>query len=146
MGHPPSRRPVSSKIAQTTLGDRAVATAPEPSAEFITDRSKYSTFLVTPSGPGDKPSVIYTGDRLWVSVTLVLETAGPVVVGDSATLAPVLSGKGILLPTGVPLTFQIAKGTRLYVQSTALNRIKVLVQPVPWLEQVVGLLRKGLRL
>lgn len=136
-------RSTSSKIAQTKLTDRGTATAPAPSPDFNSDRSKFSTYFAKAPVSGESTPVIYPADRLWTDVTLLLETAGPVVVGDSAQLLPVLSGKGMLLPTGVPLTFRVAKGVKLYVQATALNRIKVMVQPVPWLEQITGLLSIG---
>lgn len=142
---PPKRRGPAgplSKIAQHEVGDRAVAKAPAPASAFTSDRSKYSTFVTKPPEIGGQPVTIYSADRLWADVTLVLETAGPVAVGDAPNLGPVTSGKGILLPTGVPLTFRCAKATKLYVLSTAVNRIKVMVQPVPWQEQITGLLRE----
>jgi hypothetical protein len=52
----------------------------------------------------------------------------------------VLSGKGMRLETGVPLSFFIAKGTRLWVATTSINRVKRVIQPIPWLEQFAGLL------
>jgi hypothetical protein len=73
-------------------------------------------------------------------VILTLETAGPVAVSTKQQILPVLSGKGQLLETGVPLRFELAKGNRLWVATTSLNRIKVTVQPLPWLEQLAGLL------
>ena len=84
--------------------------------------------------------MLYNGDRMWARVILTLETAGPVAVGQSSQLQPVLSGKGQLLETGVPTPFTIAKGNRLYIAATGVNRVKVVVEPFPWLEQLTGLL------
>ena len=131
-----------SKLPQTTVGDRGQATAPLPAVTLGggATRSKYSTFFTKVPVSGTQTATIYEGDRLWVDVTLVLETAGPVAVSDMATVTPVLSGKGLLLPTGVPLTFRVAKSNKLYIASTAVNRVKVMIQPVPWLEQITGVL------
>lgn len=89
--------------------------------------------------PGQTP-ILYNGDRNWAQVTLVLDTAGPVVVGTRADLAPIFSGKGWTLTTGEPITFTIAKGNRLYIFSSAVNRVKVQIAPLPWLEQITAAL------
>ena len=91
-----------------------------------------------PNVPGGVP-ILYNADRQWADVTLVLETAGPVVVGTNSNLFPVLSGKGEQLITDVPMTFTIAKGpTRLYIASTGVNRVKVQIAPYAWLEELLG--------
>lgn len=87
--------------------------------------------------PGQTP-ILYNGDRNWAEVTLVLDTAGPVVVGTRADLQPIFSGKGWTLTTGEPITFTIAKGNRLYIFSSAVNRVKVQIAPLPWLEQITA--------
>lgn len=84
--------------------------------------------------------ILYNGDRNWTEVTLILDTAGPVVVGNRAEITPIFSGKGFPLTTGEPVTFTIAKGTRLYIFSSAVNRVKVQLAPVPWLERQSALL------
>lgn len=121
--------------------NRNVGSVQEPSktiagAELTTE---ISTFFAKPSSDG-KPTIIYNGDRQYAQIVLTLETAGPVAVSTKQNLAPTLSGKGALLETNVPLSFFLAKGNRLYVATTSLNRIKVVIQPVPWLEQLAGLL------
>lgn len=75
---------------------------------------------------------LYTGDRTFAQVTLVLETAGPVTVSNKQV------GNGALLQTGVPYSRTFAKGTILYISATSINRISVSIEPVPWLEQVLG--------
>lgn len=136
----PTRRAL--KIDQSSLGERGVASAALPSFNIGNsgNRAKFTTYFTKVPQVGADPFVIYSGDRLWADVTLMLETAGPVAVGDMSSITPVLSGKGTLLPTGIPMTFRIAKGNKLYVAATAVNRIKLLVQPVPWLEQIAGLM------
>jgi hypothetical protein len=81
---------------------------------------------------------LYSGDRTWARITVTLETAGPVAIGTKANITPVLSGKGILLRTGVPKTFDIAKGDNLYIASNAVSRLSLEIQPLPWLEQMAG--------
>lgn len=125
------------KIPAANMG-RGAAAAPMPSPDNGggENRAKFYTYF-TKNQPAE---VLYNGDRLWAKVTLTLETAGPVCVGDSSAISPVLSGKGMLLETGVPFTFTIAKGTRLYIAATTINRVKVEISPIPWLEQIVGIL------
>lgn len=97
-------------------------------------RSALDTFF-TKDGQTD---ILYNGDRNWAKITLTLETAGPVAIGTLSSLSPVLSGKGVLLVTGVPTQLVIAKGTRLFVRSTSVNRISRFVEPLPWLEQITA--------
>lgn len=126
-----------SKLPPVSMS-RTVAQTTQPSAENGAgeNRAKFFTYF-TKLGPTE---TLYNGDRQWASVILTLETAGPVAVGDSSSIVPVLSGKGQLLETDVPTTFTIAKGTRLYVAATGINRIKVEIAPYPWMEQIVGLI------
>lgn len=134
----------ASKIGGLTrLGDRAEAVKPEPSesASNGSNKTQISTYFTKVPVPGEATAILYNGDRLWARVILTLETAGPVAVGQSSSITPVLSGKGALLETGVPTTFSIAAGTRLYIASTAVNRVKFVVESVPWLEQMTALLR-----
>lgn len=104
----------------------------------VTEIFTYNTYVGSPDPSGATP-ILYNGDRNWAKVTLTLDTAGPVVVGNRADLAPIFSGKGWTLTTGEPVTFTIAKGTRLYVLSSSVNRVKVEIAPVPWLEQITAL-------
>jgi hypothetical protein len=141
MANIPPRRPgLSSKIDQTELGQRGVASAPSPDPGQGHNKSSITTYFTKPPRVGEQTPVLYSGDRLWARVTLTLETAGPVAVGQMANISPVLSGKGQLLDTGVPTYFDIAKGTKLYIASTSVNRVKVSIQSVPWAEQITGLL------
>ncbi len=139
---PTPPRPQSSKIGQTELGNRGVASAPTPSmGQGSSNRTSITTYFTRPPKPGESASpVLFSGDPLWTRVTVVLETAGPVAVGTLSQLNPVLSGKGALLETGKEAVFDIAKGTKLYIASTAVNRVKIYTQPLPWLEQITGLL------
>jgi hypothetical protein len=67
----------------------------------------------------------------WVQARLTLENAGPVSVGSDQNLVPVLSGKGILLPTNVEIEFYLSKGTRLYIAAEGVNRVKFIISPLP---------------
>jgi hypothetical protein len=115
---------------------------PEPIAagggqeDRSTDIYTYNTIV---GFDGSQTPILYNGDRNWAKVTLVLDTAGPVVVGNRADIAPIFSGKGWTLTTGEPIEFIIAKGTRIYVFSSAVNRVKVQVAPLPWLEKITAL-------
>jgi hypothetical protein len=119
-----------------TIGSVQAPSATIAGAELTTE---ISTYFAKPPTDGQLP-VIYNGDRQYAQVILTLETAGPVAVSTKQQILPVLSGKGELLETGVPISFFLAKGNRLWVAATAINRIKVTIQPIPWLEQFAGLL------
>lgn len=134
-------KPPISKIGPVST-DRTGTQAPVPATRIGAgeNQTRIFTYFTKTPNPSLQFEVLYNGDRMWSKVTLTLETAGPVAVGDSQILQPVLSGKGQLLETNVPTPFIIAKGTRIYVAATTVNRIKVVVEPLPWLEVITGLL------
>lgn len=131
--------PTISKIGPVAPPNPYVATAPKPQEEQ--GRAEVRTYVQTYFTKIAETQILYNGDRQWAKITLTLETAGPVAVGTAQKISPVLSGKGILLATNEPITITVAKGTRLYVVSTSVNRVKVMVEALPWLEQITGLLR-----
>lgn len=99
-----------------------------------TYRTEVYTYFTQPSGESE---LLYSAEN-WVRIKLTLETAGPVSVGTSAQIAPVLSGKGRLLDTSQEFETYIAKGTRFYITSETVNRVSVTIEPVPWFEQISG--------
>lgn len=131
----------SSKIGYAST-NRHQAQSPGPASVsgHSEHRTQVSTYFTKIPVDGAEPEILYNGDRMWANVTMTLETAGPVAVGQSQQLSPVLSGKGILLETDVPLTLTIAKGTRLYIRSTSINRVKLIIEPFAWLETITGLI------
>lgn len=130
--------------ALAELPDRtqATVTGAKPDLAAGEKRSSISTYFTKPVQIGIPTAILYNGERMWTRLVLTLETAGPVAVGNMSAITPVLSGKGQLLQTNEPTPFTLAKGVRLYIASTSVNRVKVTVEPVPWLEQIVGLLAK----
>lgn len=87
--------------------------------------------------------LLYSAEE-WMKIRLVLETAGPVSVGTRESVTPVLSGKGILLESdGEPIEFTIPKGNRLFIASESVNRVKVIIEPIPWLEQLLYQVESG---
>jgi hypothetical protein len=129
------------KLGPNTSTNRTQGSVSPPSptiagAELATE---IYTFFARPTTDGQLV-VLYNGDRQFARVTLTLETAGPCAISTKQQILPVLSGKGQLLETGVPLFWDLAKGNRLWVATTSLNRIKVTVGPYPYLEQITGML------
>jgi len=112
-----------------------------------TESANFTYFTALPVTGQPDAQTLYTADRPWVRVTLMLESAGPVAVGTKATITPVLGGNGILLPppsvggTVIPITFNLAKGNKLYIASTSINRVKVQVDPFPWLQDLFFLVQ-----
>lgn len=130
------RPPPIPKLAPTSLNPSiAEVQAPALTTGQAEKRIEVSTYL-TRAG---NTEVLYNGDRMWAKVTLTLQTAGPVAVGQQAQLTPVLSGKGQLLQTGVPTPFNVPKGNKLYVAATGINPVSVVVEAYPWLENITGL-------
>ena len=129
------------KLGPIVNTNRNVGSVQAPSASIAGAElaTEIYTFFARPTTDGQLP-VIYNGDRQYAQVILTLETAGPVAVSTKQQILPTLSGKGQLLETNFPLSFTLAKGNRLWVSTTSLNRIKVTIQPLPWLEQFAGLL------
>lgn len=88
--------------------------------------------------------LLYSSSANWVRIIMQLETAGPVAVGQREELTPVLSGKGILLPTGEDYTFVLPPNARLFITSESINRVKFTVEPIPWLQQIFAAIESGL--
>lgn len=135
--------PSASKLGVNISTDRNVAASATPSVNVGEGENNtfVDTYFTRVPVLGEQTDIIYNGDRLWAKITLTLETAGPVVVGQAATLTPVLSGKGALLQTGVPSVFTIAKGTKLYVASTSINRVRRVIEPATaWGENITAML------
>jgi len=87
--------------------------------------------------------LLYSAEA-WVRITLVLETAGPVAVSTRESVIPVLSGKGILLdPSRIPSVFTIPRGNRIFISAESINRVKVFIEPIPWLEQILYQVESG---
>ena len=140
---PPPGRPGSmSPVAPNALGrpNRDQATASPIGNTGEGEQSSDAFTLITRVGPGvdGKTPLIYNGDRRWVKVTLTLQTAGIVVWGTRAELGPIASGNGNELQTNVPVSITIAKGSRLYYLASAVNRVSVQIEPLPWLEQITA--------
>ncbi len=126
------------KVGMTQIPPRGTASMPEPQAVTGAGANRAQIYTYLTGASGTFP--LYNGDRLWARVTLVLETSGPVAVGTSENITPVLSGKGQLLETDVPMSYTIARGSRIYIAATAVNRVKVTIEALPWLEQITGTL------
>jgi hypothetical protein len=83
--------------------------------------------------PGEN-FLLYSAEG-WVRVRFLLETAGPVSVSTRQDILPTLSGKGILLTTGVERVFELPKGDRIFIAASSVNRVQFSVEPFAWQEQ-----------
>jgi hypothetical protein len=79
--------------------------------------------------------LLYTAQS-WVKARLMLENAGPVAIGHDQEITPVLSGRGLLLPTLEWVEFNMTKGSRIFIAAEAINRVKLQIAPVPLAEQL----------
>lgn len=87
------------------------------------------------------PKLLYLGDRQWAKLTLNLETAGPVTVSTSSS-PKIGEGSGIALQTNQAIEIVMAAGQRLYYASGAVSRVRVIIEPLPWGEQLALLLAR----
>ena len=86
---------------------------------------------------GGKTQVLYSVQNEWKRFVLVLETAGPVSVGNQQILHPLTSGHGILLDQGTPLEWYVPPLQKLYIAADTTNRVKVIVSGIPWLAEIL---------
>lgn len=73
-----------------------------------------------------------------VRVTLILQTAGPVVVSTRAQVTPVQTGLGLTLVPLQPVTFALPRGSSLYYGASSVQRVSVIVEPIPWANTIAG--------
>jgi hypothetical protein len=121
-------RHVSAEVARA-LPDSKGGEEPKDLQRWRTDMYEMFTTNLGES------TLFYSADQ-WVTVKLMLETAGPVSVSTRAEILPVLSGKGRLLITNIPQEWVLPKGSRLYYGAENVNRVGFTVQPIPWMEQI----------
>ena len=83
--------------------------------------------------------LLYSAET-WVRVRLELETAGPVSVSTRENLAPVLSGRGVLLTTAEEQIWVLPKGDRLFWIAESINRVKFSVEPIAYGDTTISLI------
>lgn len=97
------------------------------------DRTQIYTYFTIPDG---ETHLVYSAES-WVRIRLTLETGGPVSMGTQQSISPVLSGRGILLLVNDEIDFVIANGNRVYMVADTVDRVKFIVEPIPWLQQLI---------
>jgi hypothetical protein len=125
-----ARKGVGKEIARAIPTTRE---GEEPAIEFQADHTQIYTYFTQVGGT----RLLYNAER-YVTLILELENAGPVSIGTSRDLTPVLSGKGTLLPTDRSRIFEMSKGDRLYIAAETVNRVQVYIEPIPYLRQIYG--------
>ena len=100
---------------------------------------RLETIPITPQqGNSDEPIWSALG---WTQVTLIKESSGDVVFGTSPNLFPLTQGAGTQIPSGVPVTFLVPGGTRLYVAGSGPSeRISLVVTRLTFLDLLEGFL------
>lgn len=87
---------------------------------------------------GGRTQVLYSVQNEWKQITVELETAGPVVIGNQEVLHPLASGRGVQLPQGERVPFFVPPLQKIYIASDTTNRIKVIVNAIPWLAEILA--------
>lgn len=75
-------------------------------------------------------SLVFITAESWIKIKLRLETAGPVAVSTREDIMPALSGKGGLVNND-DMIFVLNKGDRLFYTAQAVNRVRVIIEPIP---------------
>ncbi len=76
-----------------------------------------------------------------IRVRLSLENAGPVSIGTDEDLSPVLGGTGAQLTTDKEERFILSKGDRLFIIAETINRVKVIIEPIPYTPEILALMK-----
>lgn len=121
--------------AQINAQTRSVKPLGTPEVPAAAGRTEISTYFTKVGGN----NLLYQAEG-WVRIRLMLETAGPVAVGSRDDVSPVLSGKGILLPTDVEITFPMQKGNRIFITASAVNRVRFIIEPIPLGDQILTMI------
>lgn len=90
-------------------------------------------FLPQYTEPGKTQLVINASEA--IEITFNLETAGDVVVGTDADLAPSAFNKGFRLETNVPLVLRVPANVPFYIASNTVDRVSVAIVPIRALYQ-----------
>jgi hypothetical protein len=109
-------------------------------AEIPTATGRTEIFTYTTRALNES-SLLYQAES-WVRMRLILENAGAVDVSTRENITPVGSGKGITLPTDVEVQFNLNKKDRIYIASTSVNRVRVIIEPIAWGDQIATMLGK----
>lgn len=128
-----ARTPLASKEVERATPFKAVD-APEGAY----GHTEIYTYFTIPDG---QSKLIYSAES-WVRARFTLETAGPVAVSTRQDLAPVLSGKGRLLPVDDEYEFIVPKGDRIFIIAEAINRVAFTIEPIPWLQTIALEIRR----
>lgn len=144
------RQPTDQHLVDRYLGgvggsgaeaSRAVAEArvPSPDQRLGNYKTLIQTFFTKPG----VETILYQANVPWARLKILLETAGPVVIGTGPGMAPINSGRGALLRTDEELEFDVAAGNKIFIFSTTANRVRLIVQPLPWQEMILGGVVRG---
>ena len=122
-------RPIGAPIVvQPTPGQpnyAKFAPPPLPTVKLSDTKTRMNTYFTKPG----ETSLLYSAEG-WVFVRLTLEDAGPVSVGMDQNITPVLSGRGVLLPTNIERHFTMTKGDRIFIAAEAINRVSFTIEPM----------------
>jgi hypothetical protein len=112
-----------------------------PEIPPIKHNTEIFTYITRPAAG---TQLLYSAEK-WVRARLMLETAGAVAVATNRqNITPVLSGKGIVLPINVEIQFALSKNNRIYIASTTVARVRFIIEPIPWQEQMILMLSKSI--
>jgi len=90
--------------------------------------------VFTVGQPFGQGHILFTAEK-WFRVKLRLETAGPVTVGFTSAINAVGAGAGASLGDD-EVEIVVKKGDTLYYVANAVNRVRVILEPIPWAEQI----------
>lgn len=99
----------------------------------------FTRFTDPTASSGSEKNLVYSAEK-WVRVVATLQTAGPVIMGTGSNLSPNTPGQGILLTQNTPVAIVLPRGNRLYMVSNAVDRVAIVIENIPWLEEIAAML------
>ena len=139
MKQPSSIQQIAENMRKGEKG-RLIPTLEEGQVGNLSYHTQIYTFFTEIGGS----TLLYTAPN-WVTLRLTLETAGPVAISTSEDVQPVLSGRGILLITGVEKEIKLPRGDRLFIGAGTVDRVAVVIEPIPWLQTIAISIERGAR-
>ena len=128
------RRSLASMTKNKVISTMLPTTKDGQIAEIDAGLTEIYTYFTTADGNTHE---VLAADG-WTRVRLLLETAGPVAIGTRQTLAPLLTGRGRILPVGLEIELELKKGDRLYIIAGTVNRVSVTIQRIPYGDRVIS--------
>lgn len=121
------------KEAARALPDNRGGETPK---QLQNDRTVISSSIV----PAGQAQLLFTSQN-WVIVTVTLRSPTQAVIATNDAILPVSSFFGRPLIQDEPFKVTVPRATTIYVASEATSRFDLIVEPIPWFQQISAEIR-----